>query len=106
MENLRVIREKRGFTQINLSIKLEVAQETISGYEVGKSNPSVENLEKLADILGTSTDYLLGRTDDDRPVKHYSQDTLPDNELSLLIRYRALSEENKARLEGYLTAIE
>ncbi|MET1032229.1 helix-turn-helix domain-containing protein, partial [Domibacillus tundrae] len=35
---------------------------TISNYENGHSTPSNEMLKDLADILDTTTDYLLGRT--------------------------------------------
>jgi len=34
-----------------------------SVYNWKRSNPKAENLEKVADVLNVSTDYLLGRTD-------------------------------------------
>lgn len=30
-------------------------------YETGTNTPTVENILKLADLYGVSTDYLLGR---------------------------------------------
>ena len=68
MENLKKIREKKKITQVRLSIAAEVSQETISAYESGKAFPSVETLIKIAYFLGTSTDYLLGRINDDMPL--------------------------------------
>lgn len=62
MENLKKIREKKNITQIKLSIDIEVSQELISQYELGKTKPTVENLLKLADYFNCSTDYLLQRT--------------------------------------------
>ena len=43
-------------------MELNVSQETISGYEIGKAVPPAEMLVKLADTLDTSVDYILGRT--------------------------------------------
>ena len=68
MMNLKRIREKRHITQIKLSTEVEVSQEAISAYESGKALPSVETLIKLANYLNTSTDYLLGLTDNDLKV--------------------------------------
>ncbi|MBR4618208.1 MAG: helix-turn-helix transcriptional regulator [Bacilli bacterium] len=68
MVNLKKIREKRKITQIKLSTEVEVSQEAISAYESGKALPSVETLIKLANYLNTSTDYLLGLTDNDLKV--------------------------------------
>lgn len=104
MENLRTIREKRNITQVSLSVSLGVAQETISGYESGKSYPSVDTLIKLANILHTSTDYLLGRVDSDRPI-NFSTSDLTDDECDLLYSYRNLSKENKLKLEGFVEAL-
>ena len=68
MSNLKKIREKNNITQIRLSIDLEVSQELISQYEVGKTLPTITNLSKLADFFHCSTDYLLNRTDNPTPV--------------------------------------
>ena len=68
MVNLKKIREKRKITQIKLSTEVEVSQEAISAYESGKALPSVETLIKLANYLNTSTDYLLGLTDNDLKI--------------------------------------
>ena len=37
---------------------------TLSGYEIGKSEPPMEALVRLADAYGVSLDYLLCRTDE------------------------------------------
>lgn len=37
---------------------------TLSGYEIGKSEPPMEALVRLADVYGVSLDYLMCRTDD------------------------------------------
>lgn len=37
---------------------------TLSGYEIGKSEPPLEALVRLADAYGVSLDYLMCRTDE------------------------------------------
>ena len=91
MLNLKKIREKRGITQIRLSTEVEVSQEAISAYESGKALPSVETLIKLANFLNTSTDYLLGLTDNDLKISDIKK-----NEYDELISiYSRLNEEAK-----------
>lgn len=42
---------------------LGVSVQAINQYKLGVSRPSLENLCKIADFYGISTDYLLGRTE-------------------------------------------
>lgn len=63
IERLKQLRESKNLTQLRLAMELNVSQETISGYEIGKAVPPAEMLIKLADTLDTSVDYILGRTD-------------------------------------------
>ncbi|MHA6377087.1 helix-turn-helix domain-containing protein [Streptococcus anginosus] len=61
-ERLKEMRLKRGMTQKELGEKVGVKQNTFTNWENGKREPNFDNLIKLADILDTSTDYLLGKT--------------------------------------------
>ena len=63
-ERLRQLRKTRGLTQEDLAKKVNTKKTTISNYETGYSTPSNEMLSDLADVLNTTTDYLLGRTKD------------------------------------------
>ena len=54
-------RLKRGMSQQQLGDLLEVTKVSICGYENGTRTPSLETFDLLADIFGTTTDYLLGR---------------------------------------------
>ena len=63
IERLKQLREAKNLTQLRLAMELNVSQETISGYEIGKAVPPAEMLVKLAVTLDTSVDYILGRTD-------------------------------------------
>ena len=60
MNRIKLLRKEKHYTQIRLSIELEVSQEAISAYEKGKYYPSVETLLKLSKIFNASIDYILG----------------------------------------------
>lgn len=57
--------KQRGYSLKNLAIKAGLAENSI--YDWKKSTPKADNLQKVADVLNVSTDYLLGRTDDMNP---------------------------------------
>lgn len=63
LKNLKKLRLERNLTQLQLSIALGVAQETISKYEIGVAYPQPSMLIKIADYFHVSVDYLLGRTE-------------------------------------------
>lgn len=64
---LKLLRENRGLSQAELGEYLNLTQQTINNYEKGKREPSQDTLQKIANFFNTSTDYLLGRTDDPTP---------------------------------------
>ena len=53
--------------------ELFVSKTTLSNWESGRRVPSVEAIEKLADLYGVSVDYLLGRTDQLNPLYEVPQ---------------------------------
>jgi len=55
--------QKRQIKDYQVAKDLNLSSSRISDWRNGHRLPSVENLIKLADYFGVSTDYLLGRTD-------------------------------------------
>ena len=64
---IRDMREDRDLFQKDIAEYLQCTQVCYSHYELGKRDIPTEVLIKLADFYGTSTDYLLGRTDIKEP---------------------------------------
>ena len=89
---VRAIREQRGLTQDQLGRASGVRRSHISRLETGqRENPSVDITARLAVALDTSTDYLMGLTDDPRPVReviHPSSDysVLADQAYQLMLQ--------------------
>lgn len=61
---IRDLREDRDLYQKDLAEYLQCSQVCYSYYEMGKRDIPTDVLIRLADFYGTSTDYLLGRTDE------------------------------------------
>lgn len=49
--NIKTFRESSGITQAELAQKLEVSHQSISSYEKGLREPSLDMIKKLADAL-------------------------------------------------------
>ena len=58
---LRRERDKRGLNQAQLADRAGLQPSAVSHFESGRRAPSFENLKRLADALGVTIDYLLGR---------------------------------------------
>jgi transcriptional regulator with XRE-family HTH domain len=61
-QNLKQLRERRGLTQAELGTRASMSAASVSHFETGQRQPSLESLVKLADALEVSVDTLLGRT--------------------------------------------
>ena len=66
---LKELRKDKLLTQEDIAKQFGISNVMYSLYETGKRRMSLDMLCTLADILETSTDYLLGRTDDPRPPR-------------------------------------
>lgn len=60
---LKAIREDKDITQKTLSEFLNIRQNTYSQYENGQRQLPIDTLIRLAEYFDTSTDYILGLTD-------------------------------------------
>lgn len=66
-KRLKYVREKKNIPQKELASLLGLQKSTISLYESDRVIPPSDKLSILADRIGVSTDYLLGKTDDSSP---------------------------------------
>lgn len=82
MDNLKKLRKASGHSQKDLADILFVNQTAVSQWERGVSKPSPDMLLRICDVYNTTTDYLLGRTDD--PVNYEDGDFLSNVRPDLL----------------------
>ena len=67
-ENLRVIREDRGYTQKQIAEILETTQQYYSDYENGKRDIPIRVYITLSNFYNVSIDYLAGQSDNPAPL--------------------------------------
>lgn len=62
------LRKDAGYSQKEFAQKLHVSLNTVSSWERNLASPDDETKILLARMFHTSLDYLMGTTDDPRPV--------------------------------------
>ena len=62
-ESIKKLRTCRSLSQVELAKNLHVSKQCISNWENDNILPSVDMLVKIADYFDVTTDYLLGRSD-------------------------------------------
>lgn len=68
-ELLKQCRKKQGVSQAELAARLGVTQQAVGKWESGKSSPDPSTVARIAELLNTTADYLLGLY---RPVSNVS----------------------------------
>ena len=66
-ERIRNLREDSDMTQQQIADKLYISRRAYSNYETGVRGIPTDILSQIADIYGTSVDYLIGRTNVKKP---------------------------------------
>lgn len=74
-ENLKALRRDRGLSQEELAARLNVVRQTISKWEKGLSVPDAAMLIRLAEVLDTTVNRLLGA---DIPEEEAGRDRLAE----------------------------
>ena len=69
---IRMARLRYGMSQAELARRIGISNTAMNQIESGKTpDPAASRIKAIADVLGVSTDYLLGRCDtddDEEPV--------------------------------------
>lgn len=95
LANLRGLRMEYGISQQRLGDAVGISQQSINQYENHNIEPDIFILSKLADFFNTSIDYIVGRTDVRRPIEHVEAFHLNEEEMNLVLRFRALNERER-----------
>jgi transcriptional regulator with XRE-family HTH domain len=63
--NLKSLRKKKGWSQTQLAEQIGSHLSHINRIETGKYNPSLDVVQKLANVFDVTIDYLISDTDED-----------------------------------------
>lgn len=86
MSNLKILRKRKGYSQIKLQHLVGVSNSSIEAYEQGVRIPSLPTAYRLSEVLGSSIDYIVGKS-------------------SELDKYYTLSQEDKDKVIKLITEL-
>ena len=68
--NIVTLRKQNGYTQIELSEKINYSDKAISRWEKGEVLPDIETLDNLANIFDVPLSYMLEEHQDAKPISN------------------------------------
>lgn len=90
--NIRKAREARGITQTELAARLGISSRTVSSWEVNRTEPKMEMVERICSVLNCRKSELI----DEPPPEEQALDQ------KVFLRYSQLSKENKQIIMDYI----
>lgn len=100
-ERLRKRRKELGLRQEDIAEHLGVRISTVSQWETSTHTPDIDTVQMLAQHLKTSSDYLLGLTDDPTPAQQKSIQSKPTHPNT-----RTNREKSKAKRDRLASLLE
>lgn len=97
--NLLYLRKENKKNQQDIADMLNVARSTYNAYELGKNEPNIETLVKLADYYNVSLDFLIGRSFNNE-VGYLSVD-----DKNFVKMYLSLDDYSKVKAIGYVAGL-
>lgn len=103
-DRLKKLREAKGWSKKYTSDEMQLDQAAYLRYESGECAPSFSVIKNMALTLGTSVDYLTGKSDDVKPQEILISTN--DSRLKYIVELYSSSEEDyKERLYKYAQKI-
>lgn len=84
-DNIKKAREKQGFSQEYIADKLNVSRQAVSKWETGQSEPSTQNLLRLAEVLKVDANILLNES---RERKIFAKENIEQKGLRTILNKR------------------
>ncbi|WP_271900821.1 helix-turn-helix domain-containing protein [Limosilactobacillus reuteri] len=81
-DRIAELRSNAHMSQFQLAKVLGIGTSTLGMYETNKRKPSPKVLKHIADYFNVSTDYLLGRSNNEKEKKGLSLDEAVDSVMS------------------------
>lgn len=75
-ENLLALRTAKQLSQTKVATMLNITRQAYNHYETGARIPPTDTIEKLANIFDVSTDYLLGRENEQKKIRSSEEERI------------------------------
>lgn len=103
-ERLRLLRTRKGLSQLDFAKQIKISKSAVNMYERGEREPSFEVLETIADYFNVDLDYLLGKTDCENRsrIEIMPNFEITDKERTMIEKFRKLDERGQAAVLNVL----
>ena len=89
-DKIKTLRKAKGLTQQDLADAIGILRPTLGGYETGRRNPRLPDLQKIANYFGVGLDYFgVATTDEVFDILARAKDVFASD---------AISKEEKEKL--------
>ncbi len=97
MLKVKELRQEKNLTQKELAKLIGTTQASVSDWEVGKVEPSIEWLKRLSNFFNVSVDFIIGSEDDFGNVIENSEKnyTLEKDTREIIELYGKLDKEQR-----------
>lgn len=92
-QNIKNLRERKGLTQQELAVRVDVAQATVANWESGRREPDINILIRIAKLFNVTLDELVMK-ELTPPIPMYARN------LEYLRKKRGMSQQEIAELVG------
>ena len=100
-ERLIECRKALGITKQEAAKRMQMSQPAYLRYESGERTPSIHVIYFMANVFGTSADYLTGKSDDPTPNTYWVDANAEPELFSLVETYNKSDDSTKERLLSY-----
>lgn len=101
-QRLIFCREQLNITKQEASRRMQMTQPAYLRYESGDRIPSIHIIQTMANVLGTSVEYLIGETDNSLPTSYLIKVTSDPELFYMIDLYKKSSMEDQIRLHEYV----
>ena len=106
-DNMMLLRKKKGLSQSELGKQIGTSGDVVGRYERGDIKPSIDVVEKIANVLDVSIDFLIGKSKmefDQQAIKRLEDITsLPDKNKNFLLNLIDMALRDFKTRKAYAT---
>lgn len=107
-ERIIKILKERNMTQVEFAKQVGIATSTISEWKKKKTNPTVEKIMDICNVLQITPEQLLtgkGIEDEDETATSMPESRFTPQDIRIVEDYHRLKEEQQKRLLAYMEAL-
>ena len=98
-------RKKLGISKQEAAKRMQMSQPAYLRYESGERTPSIHVIYFMASVLGTSAEYLTGKTDNPAPIGYWVNAATEPELFALIETYSCSNSNEKERLLAYISKL-